>query len=108
MVSALATIDRRGEITLGDLASAEQVQPSSVTAMVGKLEAAGHAVRRPDPTDGRVAWIRLTAQGKRLLERERARKTAYLARRLGRLDADQVAALSAAIDVLERLVQEER
>src|SRR6266571_3956275 len=93
MVSALATIDRHGEITLGDLASAERVQPSSVTAMVGKLEAAGHAVRRPDPTDGRVVWIRLTAQGKRLLERERARKTAYLARRLGRLDAEQVAAL---------------
>src|SRR5205809_2319585 len=57
MVSALATIDRQGEITLGDLASAEQVQPSSVTAMVGKLEAAGHAVRRPDSTDGRVVWI---------------------------------------------------
>jgi DNA-binding MarR family transcriptional regulator len=108
MVSALATIDRQGEITLGDLAAAERVQPSSVTAMVGKLEAAGHAVRRSDPADGRVTWIRLTAQGKRLLERERARKNAFLARRLGRLDQKQVAALAAAVDVLERLVEEER
>jgi DNA-binding MarR family transcriptional regulator len=108
MVSALATIDRQSEITLGDLAAAERVQPSSVTAMVGKLEAAGHAVRRSDPADGRVTWIRLTAQGKRLLERERARKNAFLARRLGRLDQKQVAALAAAVDVLERLVEEER
>ena len=108
MVSALATIDRQGEVTLGDLAAAERVQPSSVTAMVGKLGAAGHAVRRSDPADGRVTWIRLTAQGKRLLERERARKNAFLARRLGRLDQEQVAALAAAVDVLERLVEEER
>src|SRR6266571_5953316 len=108
MVSALATIERQGEITLGDLAAAERVQPSSVTSMVGKLEAAGHAVRRPDPADGRVTWIRLTAQGKRLLEREQARKNAFLARRLGRLDQKQVAALAAAVDVLERLVEEER
>ena len=76
--------------------------------MVGKLEAAGHAVRRSDPADGRVTWIRLTAQGKRLLERERARKNAFLARRLGRLDQEQVAALAAAVDVLERLLEEER
>jgi DNA-binding MarR family transcriptional regulator len=108
MVSALATIDRQGEITLGDLAAAERVQPSSVTAMVGKLEAAGHAVRRSDPADGRVTWIRLTTQGKRLLERERARKNAFLGRRLGRLDQKQVAALAAAVDVLERLVEEEQ
>ncbi len=107
-VSALATIDRQGEITLGDLAAAERVQPSSVTAMIGRLEAAGHAQRRPDPKDGRVAWVRLTAQGKRLLERERARKTAFLARRLGRLDTDDLAALSHAVEVLERLVEEER
>ena len=108
MVSALATIDRQGEITLGDLASAERVQPSSITSMVGRLEAAGHAVRRPDAADGRVTWIQLTPQGKRLLERERARKTAFLARRLGRLDPAEVAALAAAIDVLERLVEEEQ
>ena len=107
-VSALATIDRQGEVTLGDLASAERVQPSSITAMAGKLEAAGHAVRRPDIADGRVTWIRLTPQGKRLLDRERARKTAFLARRLGRLDAGQVAALAEAIEVLERLVEEDR
>jgi DNA-binding MarR family transcriptional regulator len=106
MVSALATIDRQGEITLGDLAAAEQVQPSSVTAMVGRLERAGHAERRPDPADGRVTWIRLTTQGKRLLERERARKTAFLARRLGRLDPRDLAALAHAVEVLERLVEE--
>ncbi|MDP9344070.1 MAG: MarR family transcriptional regulator [Actinomycetota bacterium] len=108
MVSALATIDRQGEVTLGDLAAAERVQPSSITAMVGKLEGAGHVERRPDPADGRVTWIRLTAQGKRLLERERARKTAFLTRRLSQLEPDDVAALARAVDVLERLMEEQR
>ncbi len=108
MVSALATIDRQGEITLGDLAAAERVQPSSVTSMVGRLETAGHAERRPDPADGRVTWVRLTPQGKRLLERERAHKTAFLARRLRRLEPDDLAALARAVEVLERLVEEDR
>jgi DNA-binding MarR family transcriptional regulator len=108
MVSALATIERQGEITLGDLAAAERVQPSSVTSMVGKLEAAGHAERRPDQADGRVTWVRLTPQGKRLLERERAHKTAFLARGLRRQEPDDLAALARAVEVLERLVDEDR
>ena len=47
-LAALATIERLGPITLGDLAGVEQVQPPSMTRIVGHLETAGLAVREVD------------------------------------------------------------
>src|ERR1700692_4012428 len=47
-VSALATIERLGTPTLGELATSEQVQPPSMTKIVVGLEAAGVGARQED------------------------------------------------------------
>ncbi len=47
-VSALATVERLGTPTLGELASSEQVQPPSMTKIVVALEAAGLVARQED------------------------------------------------------------
>jgi DNA-binding MarR family transcriptional regulator len=105
-LSALATIERHGPITLGDLAAAERVQPPTITAAVGRLEQQGLVVRRPDRADKRVVRVTVTAAGRRLLARNRSLKTAFLARRLDTLDPAERATLEHAAILLDRLLDE--
>jgi DNA-binding MarR family transcriptional regulator len=107
MLSALSSVERLGPITLGDLAAAERVQPPSLTAIVGRLEEEGLVAREGDPDDRRVARVRLTPSGARLMERNRSRKNAYLAQRLRTLDRADREVLARAVDLLERLLQDE-
>ena len=106
--SALVTIERQGPVTLGQLATCERVTPPSVTRMVATLERLGLVRRAADPCDRRVARVSLTPAGLRVVQRSRTRKTAYLARRLRRLDAADLAALREALPVLERLLEDKR
>lgn len=59
-----------------------------------------------DPADGRCSILSVTTEGRALLRRVRARKTAYLAQNLQQLDSDDVAALERAADVLERMLEQ--
>lgn len=104
----LATVDRRGPLTLGELAAVERVQPPTITAAVTRLVDEGLVARRPDPDDRRVARVQITAAGRRLLERIRSRKNAYLERRLRTLSAGELATLAAAAEILERVLEDER
>jgi DNA-binding MarR family transcriptional regulator len=105
MLSALASIQRHGELTMRHLCEAEQVTPPTMTRIVAALQEADLITRDPDPEDGRVAWVRLSPAGARLLERSRRRKEAYLARAIGRLDAREVETLQEAAGILERLTE---
>ena len=104
--AALATVRTRGPVTLGELASFEQVAPPTMTKVVEKLESRGFVTRRVDPDDRRVARLSVTAAGARYLDRSRARRTAWLAARLGELEPDQVAQLQGAIELLEAIIGE--
>ena len=108
LTSALVTIEVKGPITLGQLAVCERVTPPSITRMVASLEQRGLVRREADVDDHRVARVRLTAQGRRTVLRTRTRKTAFLAKRLRKLDEAQRAALRAALPVLERLLEDDR
>jgi DNA-binding MarR family transcriptional regulator len=107
-LAALSTVERRGSLTLGELAAVEQVQPPTITAAVSRLEERELVVRVPDPSDRRVARVEITPGGRRLLERSRSRKNAYLERRLRALSTDELATLAAAADILERVLEQER
>lgn len=104
-LSALATIERRGPITLGELATAERVQPPTVTAAIQRLETQGLVRRRTDEADRRVVRVEITAPGRKLLARHRSLKTAYLARRLRSLTAEERATLERASEILDRLLE---
>jgi DNA-binding MarR family transcriptional regulator len=86
-----------------DLCHVEQVQPPTMTRIVAALVEAELVVREPDPADGRVAWVRVTPQGRRLLERSRRRKEAYLAKALRSLEPEDLRTLETAAEILERL-----
>lgn len=106
-LSVLATIDRHGSMTLSSLASHERVTPPTITATVGRLEAAGLVDRQVDTGDRRVSRISLSREGRRFLESTRSRKNAYLTKHLARLDGDERATLERAAEILERLLEAE-
>ena len=108
MLSALASIARLGPLTLGELAAVEQVQPPSMTKIVGKLEEQGLVVREPDTNDRRVTRVRVSADGESYVARSRTLRNAYLAERLDRLTPDERDRLADALPLLERLVEDER
>jgi DNA-binding MarR family transcriptional regulator len=99
----LASIGRHGPMTLGDLAAHEQVAPPTITKSVDKLEAAGLVERVRDDVDRRVWRVNLTPAGHKQLDINRSRRTAWLARQLRALPPEDIDALAAAVEVLERL-----
>jgi DNA-binding MarR family transcriptional regulator len=106
--AALATIDSNGPLTPSELASLERVQRPTATRIVARLEDEGLVARAADPADGRSFIVSATAQGCALIRKLRTRKNAYLARRLRGLDAEEVATLARAAEILEHLQDGER
>ena len=105
-LSALASVDRHGPVTLGRLAEIERVSPPTITKIVGKLEAEGLLTRQVDGQDRRVTRVTATPAAVALLAETRRRKDAWLANRIAALDTDQQTRLAAALDVLETLTAE--
>jgi DNA-binding MarR family transcriptional regulator len=104
-LSALTSVQRDGPLTIGQLAAIENVQPPSISRIVGTLEGEGWVARVADPADGRVALVETTEAGDRQLAQLRADRDAWLARRLDALDPADVTALFGAIGALERLFE---
>lgn len=107
-LAALATVERHGPITLGDLAGHERVRPPTMTRIVAGLEEARLVRRETDAADRRVARVTITSDGIRLLARSRTRKDALLASLLDHLEPDDLAVVEQAVPILEALVEQSR
>jgi DNA-binding MarR family transcriptional regulator len=105
--SALGTVNRLANPTLGELAAAEQVQPPTVSRLVASLESAGLVAREADDVDRRVVRVKITAEGRRNLQRIRSLKNAYLNRRLAALDPAEQQLAESMTSLLEHLVADE-
>ena len=105
-LAALATLERHGPLTPGELAQAERVSPPSMTRVVAALEAAGLVTRTGHPSDGRQVLLCASPSGTALLREDRRRREAWLARRLRDLDPDDREVLRRAAAVLDRLASE--
>ncbi|MGI8579627.1 MAG: MarR family winged helix-turn-helix transcriptional regulator [Solirubrobacteraceae bacterium] len=108
LTAALATIDRHGPLAPSELAEFERVKRPTATRIVNGLDSAGLIAREPDPDDRRGVRVSVSPEGRALLRRLRKRKTAYLARRLEKLDPEELATLERAAVLLERLLEDER
>lgn len=102
-MSVLGVLYRHGEMSIGELAAHERVQPPSMTRTVTGLVEAGAIARREHETDRRLVLIGLTDSGRERLLADRDRRTEWLAQRLHDLTADERAVLRQAAPILERL-----
>jgi DNA-binding MarR family transcriptional regulator len=104
-VGALATIERHGPLSPSELAELERIKRPTATRILRHLEDAGLVERVKDPEDGRGSILSVTAAGRTHLRRLRARKTAYLATRLDKLEADDRHTLERAAELLEGMLE---
>ena len=104
-IAALATVERHGPLSPSELADRERIKRPTATRIVRHLEAAGLVARIRDPEDGRASILTVTAEGRVHLRRLRERKTAYLARRLGEMDAEDRRTLERAAELLEGMLE---
>ena len=105
--SALSSVERLGPLTLGELSAVEDVRPPTLTKVVAALEEMGLVARHTDPDDRRVSRVEVTADGTRLLARNRSRTDAYLARRLRSLPDDDRVTIERAVELIEELLETE-
>jgi len=61
--------DKSGKSTVTELAERLQLAQSTVTELVRRAEDVGLLERERSPDDGRIAFLRLTPEGERRLER---------------------------------------
>ena len=103
-LSALSVVVFGGPLTLGQLASAEQVKPPTMTRIVTGLEKDGLVKRLGDASDRRLTRIQATAKGRQVLMAGRARRVERLAAAVRRLDASRLAELARGAQLLEGIV----
>jgi DNA-binding MarR family transcriptional regulator len=106
-MAVLGCLHRHGELSVGELAAHERVQPPSMTRTVNCLEEGGYVARRPHDTDRRQVVVVLSDLGRETLLSDRARRDAWLARKLADLTADERAVLRRAAPILDRLSQKD-
>lgn len=103
-MAVLGRLDREGPASISDLAASERMRPQSMAQTVHDLETAGLVSRRPDPADGRRAFVELTAAGAALLRVTRAQRETWLTEALEReLDARERALVHDALGLLRRI-----
>ncbi len=106
-VGLLVLIRYEAGVTVGTLAAEERVSTAAMSKRISRLERDGLVIRTPSETDRRRVDLSLTEEGQRTLRRVRSRRTAWLASRLESLSPAERATVSAAVDPLSRLLDEE-
>lgn len=97
-------VKRSPGLSLAELAAEEGISPPALSGHVDRLERAGLLQRVRSSADRRRVGLELTEDGGRLLRRIRARRTTWLAARLGELEQADLDAIAAAAPALRRLL----
>jgi DNA-binding MarR family transcriptional regulator len=103
-LSVLGHLHRSGPLTPGELATAERVQPQSLTRTLAALEEAGLASRQPDPADGRRSLLAITEDGLAGLRTEMEQRDNWLSAAMAaKLTSTEIELLRLAGLLLDRL-----
>lgn len=101
-VYLLRLLDRRGTISMSEMASSLGITMSGCTALVDRAVAAGWVERWRDPNDRRVVLVGVSPAGEQTLTQIRKTRARILARYLSRLDVDEIVMLT---NLLERTAE---
>jgi DNA-binding MarR family transcriptional regulator len=104
-ISLLSVLVFAGPLSIGKLATIEQISGPAITKLVDGLAKDGLARRVRSSTDRRVVLVEATAAGRKRLERGRARRVDAVATALGELDPSEQASVRAAFQILARLLR---
>lgn len=107
-VTLLWLVKRNPGLSLAELAAEEGISPPALSGHIDRLERAELIERVRSSEDRRRVGLRLTEDGERLLRRVRARRTTWLAGRIGALEPAEIEAIETAVPALMRLVEDDR
>lgn len=102
-LAVLATLMRGGPATTGQLASAERIQPPSMTRILNSLYEQGLVERTPHPTDRRLVVYDVTPKARSMVQKDRRSKDEWLSGRLEQLSPQELDILEQAIPILNRM-----
>ncbi|WP_234904279.1 MarR family winged helix-turn-helix transcriptional regulator [Mycolicibacterium frederiksbergense] len=102
----LSTIEDQGQTRISDLAALDHCSQPTMTTQVRRLEDAGLVQRAEDPGDARAVLIGITEEGRQILSRVRADRSAAINPYLEHLDDAERTALVDAIQVLRGLLDD--
>ncbi len=101
----LALVEERTSARVGALALADHSSQPTLTAQLGRMEAAGWVRRDPDPDDARASLVSLTPAGRAALADVRRARADVLAPAIAGLDGDPSDRVRAAITVIGELLR---
>lgn len=101
--SVLAIIGFRGPIGPTEVARIEGINPTMLSRIASKLDAAGLIRRTPHPHDQRAALLEATEAGQAVSDRIREKRSAAVTSILAGLPAETTRTLLAALPALESL-----
>lgn len=107
-LSALSVVVFAGPLTLGELATAEQVKPPTMTRIVTGLAKDGLVERMGDASDGRLTQIHATEKGRTILAAGRARRVETLTAAVASLGKRNREDLASGVKVLRKVVSSMR
>ena len=105
LLTALASVAKRGPLRLAELAALEGVSAPGATRTVAELETRGLVARKVDPDDGRAFHIEITEAGSDAILRARAARARVVADLLGDLSPEELAGIEAALPGLEKIIE---
>jgi MarR family transcriptional regulator, organic hydroperoxide resistance regulator len=85
----LRHVNRYGERTIGELADRLDVRSSTMSQMIDRLELAGLVYRVQDERDARARLVRLTDEGRRVIEHLRNVRMELLSQLFQQLSEDE-------------------
>jgi len=98
-------VKSRPGLSLRELAHAEGISAPSLSAHVDRLETLGLIRRVRSTDDRRRVGLELTPEGRATVRRVRARRTTWLADRLGRLSDEERERIERALPALATLLE---
>jgi DNA-binding MarR family transcriptional regulator len=106
-VYLLRLLDRRGDLSMSEMANSLGITLSGCTALVDRAVQAGWVERKRNPHDRRVVLVGVSPEGERALDQIRQRRAGVFARYLTRLKPDEIETLANLLSrVAEAIAQE--
>ncbi|WP_085082862.1 MarR family winged helix-turn-helix transcriptional regulator [Azospirillum oryzae] len=100
----LLLLEKRGPLSVAELANCRNVRHQSMRLVTAQLETEGLVCRLPNPADGRSQLLSITEKGREGLSRSREARTSKIAALIEeRLSEEDRRTLEAAIPIIERL-----
>jgi len=99
----LFRLDERDEMTPSELAAATRLRPQTVGQTLESLDKRKWIVRARHPTDRRRVLISLSPAGRRVIQKGRDRRQAWLVSEMKKLSPSDFQALLAALPAFEQL-----